>query len=80
MRWKLIVVLAILPAVAMCQDYPQMAKDIQQKYKTAEAYILKSTSDFLFTKDAVTGAKVTINQNKSLLSLRYNSWISKGFM
>jgi hypothetical protein len=69
--------LALLPLLSIGQDFTRMAKEAQQKYKDAEAFIIRSGSDFIFTKDDVTGAKITINQNKSLLSLRYNEFISE---
>jgi hypothetical protein len=77
MTRTMIVALALLPCMVFSQDYPKMAKDIQQKYKDAEAVIIQSGTDFVFVKDPETGAKITISQNKSLLSLRYNEAISE---
>ncbi len=77
MTRTLLVALAMLPCLVFSQDYLKMAKDIQQKYKDAEAFIIQSGADFVFAKDPQTGAKITINENKSLLSLRYNEYISE---
>jgi hypothetical protein len=77
MTRTMIVALALLPCMVFGQDYPKMAKDIQQKYKDAEAFIIQSGTDFVFVKDTEAGAKITISQNKSLLSLRYNEAISE---
>ena len=74
---KLLVALTIVPYLSFSQDYPKMAKDIQQKYKEADAFIIHAGTDFLFTKDPYSGARVTINQTKSLLSLRYNEFVAE---
>lgn len=77
MTRTLLIALAMLPCIMFGQDYPKMARDIQQKYKDAEAFIIHSGTDFVFVKDPGTGAKVTISQIRSLLSLRYNEYISE---
>jgi Transglutaminase-like superfamily len=77
MTKTLVLALALLPLLSVGQDFTRMAKEAQQKYKDAEAFIIRSGSDFIFTKDDETGAKITINQNKSLLSLRYNESVSE---
>ena len=77
MTRTLLIALAMLPCIMFAQDYPKMARDIQQKYKDAEAFVIHSGTDFVFVKDPGTGAKVTISQIRSLLSLRYNEYISE---
>ena len=77
MTRTLIVALAMIPCMAISQDYQKMAKDLQQKYKDAEAFIIQSGTNIVFVKDPETGARITINENKSLLSLRYNESISE---
>jgi hypothetical protein len=67
----------MLPCIAFSQDYQKLAKDMQQKYKDDEAYIIQSGMEYVFGKDIETGARVTINKNKSLVSLRYNEAISE---
>jgi hypothetical protein len=70
------IALVLLPCIAFNQDYLKLAKDMQQKYKNDEAYIVQSGIEYVFSKDNETGARVTINKNKSLVSLRYNEAIS----
>lgn len=77
MNKTFIVALAMIPCFAYSQDYQKLAKEVQQKYKEAEAFIIQSGTEYVFAKDGATNAKITISQNKSLLSLRYNESISE---
>ena len=73
----IVAALSLLPLFIFSQDYPKMAKDLQEKYKEEEAFIIQSNIEYAFVKDAETGARVNINRNKKLLSLRFNESISE---
>ena len=73
----LIILLVLFPYATFSQDYQKMARDYQQKFKDDEAFVIQSGMDFMFVKDPSAGAKVTISQYKSLLSLRYNEFVSE---
>ncbi len=65
----------LLPGITFCQDYARMAESFQQKYKDKEAVVLKADMRYDFMKDARNGARITIQTNEKLLSLRYNASI-----
>ncbi|MES2733021.1 MAG: transglutaminase domain-containing protein [Bacteroidota bacterium] len=64
--------LSIVSIAAQGQDYPKIAKELQQKYKDSEAAIIQSTITYEFVKNAKVGAKIIESKNEKLLSLRYN--------
>src|ERR1044072_190383 len=64
--------LVIASCVAHGQDYPKLAKELQQKYKDSEAVIIRSNVTYEFEKDPKNAAKVTVSSAEKLLSLRYN--------
>ncbi|MBV4359429.1 transglutaminase-like domain-containing protein [Pinibacter aurantiacus] len=68
--------LSCLPLISFCQDYPKMAKDLQQQFKDDKAYVLNTATTYEFSKDSKAGAKVEISGDEDLLSLRYNDGIS----
>lgn len=57
------------------QNYAQMAKDIQQRYKDDEAAIIDANAVYEFSKGSKAAVKVTVSTTKKLLSLRYNTTI-----
>jgi hypothetical protein len=75
MKVLVLIVGLILSTLAVAQDYPKMAEKFQQQYKDKEAIVLHSNIRYEYVKDAKTGAKITVQSNEKLLSLRYNSSI-----
>ena len=73
---KILTFVAIfLPSIAIAQDYIKMAENLQQQYKDKEAVVLRSDIRYDFIKNAKSGAKITVQSNEKLLSLRYNAAI-----
>jgi hypothetical protein len=68
---KLIGLLSLCSAVAYCQDYPKIARELQQKYKDSEASIIDSDVTYQLSGES-RAASVTVIKNEKLLSLRYN--------
>jgi hypothetical protein len=64
-----------LSTFAVAQDYPKLAEKYQQQYKDKEAIVLQSAIRYEYVKDPKAGAKITVQSNEKLLSLRYNSSI-----
>ena len=71
----LILIGLTLSTLAVAQDYPQLAEKYQQQYKDKEAIVLQSDIRYEYVKDVKAGAKITVQSNEKLLSLRYNSSI-----
>src|SRR5688572_24730305 len=73
---KLLTLLTTLfSTLAIAQDYPKMAEKFQQQYKDKEAIVLQSNIRYEYLRDAKVGAKIFIQTQEKLLSLRYNSSI-----
>ena len=71
---KVLVLIGVtLSTLAMAQDYPKMAEKFQQQYKDKEAIVLHSNIRYEYVRDAKVGAKIAVQSNEKLLSLRYNS-------
>jgi hypothetical protein len=68
-------ILAFAFTAAVAQDYPKLAEKFQQQYKDKEAVILTAGVTYEFLKDAKNTAKISVQSNEKLLSLRYNSAI-----
>ena len=67
--------LLAISTMAIAQDYPKMAEKFQQQYKDKEALVLNSHIRYEYVKDVKTGAKINVQSNEKLLSLRYNTAI-----
>lgn len=63
--------ISIASAVS-AQDYPKLAKELQQKFKDDEAVLLESSYTYEFSRGGKSPAKVMVSRNEKLLSLRYN--------
>lgn len=63
----------LFTTVAAAQDYSQLAEKYQQQYKDKEAIILQSHIRYDYIKDPKVGAKISVQTNEKLLSLRYNA-------
>lgn len=75
MKNVLTCLMLVLSVKAHCQNYAEMAKDFQQRFKDDEAMVIQSTASYDFSPGTKAPVKVAVSSKDKLLSLRYNSSI-----